>query len=180
MKSLERTFERVLWQSRLLVVVAVVASAFLALGAFYMATVDVVFLLGSLLPYASPTLESSAREALRETIVTGIVKAVDGYLIAAIVLIFALGLYELFINKIDAIQDAARAVPRLVQVASLDDLKDRIAKLILLVLIIEFFQYALKLKYTNPLDLLYLAIGVLFIGGALYLSGPGGLRGRKD
>jgi len=180
MKSLERTFERVLWQSRLLVVVAVVASAFLALGAFYMATVDVVLLLGNLLPYASPTLESSAREALRETIVTGIVKAVDGYLIAAIVLIFSLGLYELFVNKIDANQDAARAVPRLVQVASLDDLKDRIAKLILLVLIIEFFQYALKLKYTSPLDLLYLAIGVLFIGGALFLSGPGGLRGRKD
>jgi uncharacterized membrane protein YqhA len=120
------------------------------------------------------------REALREATVAGIVKAVDGYLIAAIVLIFALGLYELFINKIDTIQEAARTAPRLVQVASLDDLKDRIAKLILLVLIIEFFQYALKLKYTSPLDLLYLAIGVLFIGGALYLSGPGGLRGRKD
>jgi uncharacterized membrane protein YqhA len=180
MGSLERTFERVLWQSRLLVVVAVVASAFLALGTFYMATVDVAVLLRNLLPYASPTLEPTAREALREATVAGIVKAVDGYLIAAIVLIFALGLYELFINKIDTLQEAARAVPRLVQIASLDDLKDRIAKLILLVLIIEFFQYALKLKYTSPLDLLYLAIGVLFIGGALYLSGPGGLRGRKD
>jgi uncharacterized membrane protein YqhA len=180
MESLERTFEQILWRSRLLVVVAVVASAFLAVGAFYMATVDVVVLLGSLLPYASPSLNPAAREALREATVAGIVKAVDGYLIAAIVLIFALGLYELFINKIDAIRDAARSVPRLVQVASLDDLKDRIAKLILLVLIIEFFQYALKLKYTSPLDLLYLAIGVLFIGGALFLSGPGGFRGRKD
>jgi uncharacterized membrane protein YqhA len=65
-------------------------------------------------------------------------------------------------------------------VESLDDLKDRIAKLILLVLIVEFFQYALKLTYATPLDLLYLAVGILFIGGALYLSGPGGLRGRTD
>ncbi len=177
---LGRGFERVLWQSRLLVVVAVAASAFLALGAFYMATVDVVVLLGNLAPYASPALDPEARGALREATVAGIVKAVDGYLIAAIVLIFGLGLYELFVNKIDAVQDANRAVPRLVQIASLDDLKDRIAKLVLLVLIIEFFQYALKLKYTSPLDLLYLAVGVLFIGGALYLSGPGGLRGRKD
>lgn len=180
MGSLERAFERALWQSRLLVVVAVVASAFLAVGAFYMATVDVVVLLGSLMPYASPGLDPTAREALREATVAGIVKAVDGYLIAAIVLIFALGLYELFVKKIDATQEAARTMPRLVQVANLDDLKDRIAKLVLLVLIIEFFQYALKLKYTSPLDLLYLAVGVLFIGGALYLSGPGGLRGRKD
>lgn len=180
MRPLERTFERFLWRSRLLVVVAAVASAFLAFGAFYMATVDVVVLLANLLPYASPTLDPAARETLREATVAGIVKAVDGYLIAAIVLIFALGLYELFINRIDAIEDATRTVPRLVQIASLDDLKDRIAKLILLVLIIEFFQYALRLKYTTPLDLLYLAIGVLFIGGALYLSGPGGLRGRKE
>lgn len=180
MKTLERLFERLLWQSRVLVVVAVAASAVLAAGTFYLATVDVVFLVGNLLPYASPTLDTAGRVALREDTVAGIIKAVDAYLIAAILLIFALGLYELFVNKIDPSESAARTVPRLVQVTSLDDLKDRIAKLVLLVLIIEFFQYALKLKYATPLDLLYLAIGVLFIGGALYLSGPGGLRGRKE
>ena len=180
MRSLERTFERILWQSRLLVVVAVIASVFLALGAFYVATVDVVFLLGNLLGYASPALEHGARTELREATVAGIVKAVDSYLIAAILLIFGLGLYELFINKIDPSDSVARAMPRLIQVESLDDLKDRIAKLILLILIIEFFQYALKLTYANSLDLLYLAIGILLIGGALFLSGPGDLRGRKD
>jgi uncharacterized membrane protein YqhA len=103
--------------------------------------------------------------------VSGIVKAVDGYLIAAILLIFALGLYELFVNRIEAAQRSGDA-PRLIQVQGLDDLKDRIAKLILLVLVIEFFQQALKLKYTSTLDLVYLALGILAIGGALYLSGP--------
>lgn len=180
MRALEHLFERLLLQSRLLVVVAVAASAVLAAGTFYMATVDVVLLLRSLLPYASPALDAAGRAALREDTVTGIVKAVDAYLIAAILLIFALGLYELFVNRIDPSESVARRVPRVFQVASLDDLKDRIAKLVLLVLIIEFFQYALKLKYATPLDLLYLAVGVLFIGGALYLSGPGGLRGRGD
>jgi uncharacterized membrane protein YqhA len=180
MRSLERAFERVLWQSRLLVVVAVVASALLAVAAFYIATVDVVFIFRDLVPYASPDLDPTARDGLREATVTAIVKAVDGYLIAAIVFIFAVGLYELFVSKIDVSGEAARRLPRMAQVASLDDLKDRIAKLILLVLIIEFFKYALKLKYTTPLDLLYLAIGILFIGGALFLSGPAGLGGRKD
>ena len=180
MKPLEDFFEQMLWQSRLLVLVAVVASTILAAGTFYMATVDVLFLLGGLLSYGSPSLEFAARAALREATVTGIVKAVDVYLIAAILLIFAMGLYELFINQIDSSETAARAMPRLIRVTSLDDLKDRIAKLILLVLIIEFFQYALKLTYATPLDLMYLAVGVLLIGGALYLSGPGGLRGRKD
>ena len=180
MESLQRTFEQGLWQSRLLVLLAVIASAALALGAFYMATVDVVLLLANLLSYASPALEKSARSALRENTVAGIIKAVDGYLIAVILLVVALGLYELFINKIDPSARGARTLPRLIQVESLDDLKDRIAKLILLVLIIEFFQYALKLDYANPLDLLYLAVGILLIGGALFLSGPGGLRARKE
>jgi len=180
MRWLERSFEHTLWQSRLLVLLAVLASAALALGTFYMATADVVYLLGNLLPYASPALEEKARWALREDTVAGIIKAVDGYLIAVILLVVALGLYELFIDKIDPSERAARAMPRLIHVESLDDLKDRIAKLILLVLIIEFFQYALKLEYATPLDLLYLAVGILFIGGALFLSGPGGLRGRKD
>ena len=180
MKWLQRTFERGLWQSRLLVLVAVIASAALAFGTFYMATVDVALLLRNLLPYASPALEQSARSVLREDTVAGIIKAVDGYLIAVILLVVALGLYELFIDKIDPSERAARAMPRLIHVESLDDLKDRIAKLILLVLIIEFFQYALKLEFASALDLLYLAIGILFIGGALFLSGLGGLRGRKD
>jgi uncharacterized membrane protein YqhA len=180
MKSLERVFERGLWQSRRVVLLAVIASAALALGTFYMATVDVVVLLGNLVPYASPSLEQSARSELRDTMVAGIIKAVDAYLIAVILLVVALGLYELFINRIDHSERAARMMPQLVEVESLDDLKDRIAKLILLVLIIEFLQYALKLEYANSLELLYLAVGILFIGGALFLSGPGGRRGRKD
>jgi uncharacterized membrane protein YqhA len=180
MKTLKHFFEQMLWQSRLLVLVAVVASTILAAGTFYMATVDVLFLLGGLIPYGRPHLESAARAALRDAAVTGIVKAVDVYLIAAILLIFAMGLYGLFISKIDTAETAVRAMPNLIRVESLDDLKDRIAKLILLVLIVEFFQYALKLTYATPLDLLYLAVGILFIGGALYLSGPGGLRGRTD
>jgi hypothetical protein len=39
-----------------------------------------------------------------------------------------------------------------------------------LMLVIKFFQQALRQKYASPLDLLYLAIGVLLIGGALYLT----------
>jgi uncharacterized membrane protein YqhA len=171
MKRFEQFFERILWQSRLVVLVGVIASALVSLGAFYLATVDVVHLLRDIFSYGNLTLAIDQRAALRSEVVSGIVKAVDGYLIAAILLIFALGLYELFVNRIEAAQRSGDA-PRLIQVQGLDDLKDRIAKLILLVLVIEFFQQALKLKYTSTLDLVYLALGILAIGGALYLSGP--------
>ena len=46
-----------------------------------------------------------------------------------------------------------------------------LAKVILLMLIVKFFQYALRFKYDSPLELLYLAIAIALIGGALYLTG---------
>lgn len=96
-----RLFEEALWGSRLIVLVAVVFGLLLALGAFYLATIDVFYFLGYLREYADMGLGTEARENLRAGAITAIVKAVDGYLIAAILLIFALGLYELFISNLE-------------------------------------------------------------------------------
>ncbi len=164
-----RLFEEGLWGSRLIVLVAVVFGLLLALGAFYLATVDVFYFFGYLREYADLSLGTGAREELRANAITAIVKAVDGYLIAAILLIFALGLYELFVSKLDAAERSG-TLPRLLLIRSLDELKERISSLVLLVLVIEFFQRALKLEYTTPLDLLYFATGVLLVSGALYLG----------
>jgi len=164
-----RLFEEALWGSRLLVLVAVVFGLLLALGAFYLATVDVFYFLGYLREYADLSLESAAREELRAGAITAIVKAVDGYLIASILIIFALGLYELFVSKLDA-AERSEIIPRLLLIRNLDELKERIASLVLLVLVIEFFQRALQLEYERPLDLLYFATGVLLVSAALYLG----------
>lgn len=173
MKFLERCFEQVLWHSRLLILSGVIAGICLTVGALYIAAVDVYYLLTKLGAYADPSLAPDSRAALRSTLVTYLIKAVDNYLIAAILLLFSLGLYELFIGKVNP-TESRQLMPRRLQVRSLDDLKDRIAKLILLVLAIEFFQHALELHYTHMLDLLYLAMGVLMVSGAFYLSNQKG------
>ena len=169
MRGLTKLFESILWGSRLVVLVAVVFGLLLALGAFYLATIDVFYFLGYLRDYANPGLSSADRATLRTDAITAIVKAVDGYLIAAILIIFALGLYELFISKLDA-AERSESMLRLLLIKNLDELKERIASLVLLVLVIEFFQRALKLDYETPLDLLYFAVGVLLISGAIYLT----------
>ena len=175
MKFLERYFERLLWVSRLMVLVAVVASLALAVGVFYMTTVDVVHLLSRLVGYADPALSADVRADVRTATVTYVVKAIDGYLIAAILLIFALGLYELFISRIN-LAEHSETGPRLLRMQGLDDLKDRVAKLVLLVLMIEFFQQALQLKYVGAVDLLSLALSILLIAAAFFLSSHWTLR----
>ncbi len=166
---MQKFFQNFLWQSRLIVIVAVVASLIVGVAMFYLATVDSVHLTLRALPYADPALTDQARSALRLEALSQFVAVVDGYLLASIMLIFALGLYELFIGKIEVIENSELAA-RLLLIRSFDDLKDRLAKVILLMLVVKFFQQALQIKYTSPLDLLYLALGTLMIGGALYLS----------
>jgi uncharacterized membrane protein YqhA len=151
------------------VLVAVVASLVAGFAIFFISTVDVVQLLGKIAVYTDPAMSDKARDSLRSGILAHIVDAVDGYLLATVMLIFAMGLYELFISKIDAVETSELA-ERVLLIKNLDDLKDRLAKVVLLMLVVKFFQYALDLKYENPLELLYLAIGILLIAAALYLS----------
>jgi uncharacterized membrane protein YqhA len=167
MKVLERIFEKLLWNSRLFTLVAVFASLVVALVMFYVATTDAYFLTREVLHYAA--LADDARETMHATVVAHVAEIVDGYLFATILIIFALGLYELFISKIDAIENSAIA-PRLLLIRSLDDLKERLAKVVFLILIVRYFQYALESTPHSALDLLYLAVGIALIAVSLYLT----------
>ncbi len=170
MKSLENLFETLLWNVRKVIVLPVLVSLVLSLGMFMVTTADALALLSDMLGYLSPTLDETARSGLRLQTISEVVAIVDGYLLAGILLIFALGLYELFVNKIDQAEGSEFA-ERLLLIQSLDDLKNRLANVIILILIVKFFQQALNLKYTSTLDLLHLAIGLILLAGALYLSG---------
>ena len=101
MNLVERIFEGGLWKSRYIVLSAVISSLAAAFAMFYIATVDAFYTIVHLGNYASPALDTLARSELRADSVTHIVEIVDGYLLATVLLIFALGLYELFISKID-------------------------------------------------------------------------------
>jgi uncharacterized membrane protein YqhA len=172
MGKLEKWFESFLWKSRLIVVAAVIASLLTGIGVFYIATVDAWFLLVHLLDYASPALDAAARAQLRSESIAHVVEIVDGYLLATVLLIFALGLYELFISKIDE-AEGAEVSSRILVINSLDDLKARLSKVILMILIVKFFEFAIEMEYQSAIELLYMAGGIALIGLALYLSHAG-------
>jgi len=169
MKQYERIFEGALWQSRLIVLMAVVVSIAASLSMFFIATVDAVYTIGHLTHYASPEMNDAARSSLRGTTVAHVVEVVDGYLLGTILLIFGLGLYELFISKID-MAERSETSSSVLLIRSLDDLKSRLAKVILLILIVKFFEKAIDMEFDTPLNLLYLAIGILLIGATIFIT----------
>lgn len=169
MKFLENLFEGSLWNSRFVILLAVIGSLFAGFAIFYMATVDVVYLVMHALHYADPEMADEARKALHDSTVTHIVEVVDGYLLATVMLIFSLGLYELFISDIDQAH-GSRASSKILVIGSLDDLKSRLAKVIIMILIVTLFEEALNMKLQSPIDLLYLGGSIALIALALYLT----------
>lgn len=169
MKLLENLFEGTLWNSRFVIIAAVIGSLLAGFAIFYMATVDVVYLFQHALHYADSSLTDEARKALHDSTVSHIVEVVDGYLLATVMLIFSLGLYELFISDIDQAH-GSKASSKILVINSLDDLKSRLAKVILMILIVTLFEEAINIHVSTPLDLVYLGASIALIALALYLS----------
>jgi len=165
---MEKMVETILWNSRFVVIIAVIASLLAAFAMFYMASVDTYFMLSHLGDYASSELVGDARSDFRIATVAHVVEIIDGYLLATVLLIFSLGLYELFISKID--QAEASETQSVLAINSLDDLKTRLGRVILMILIVNFFEHAISMTFHGPLDLLALAGGIALIGVTLYFS----------
>lgn len=165
--AMEKIFEQVLWNSRFVVLIAVIASLLTAFAIFYLTSIDVFYTISHLLHYHE--LADAERAQLKAQTVAHVVASVDGFLLGAIMLIFSLGLYELFISKIDVAMGQERS-SKILMIHSIDDLKDKLAKVILLILIVMFFEQAIFLKPTGPLELLYYSLAIMLVAGALYLS----------
>ena len=169
MNRLEKLFEGTLWNSRFVIIVAVLGSLLAGFAIFYMATVDVVFLFQHTLHYADASLSEEARKVLHDSTVSHIVEVVDGYLLAIVMLIFSLGLYELFISDIGQAH-GSKSSSKILVINDLDDLKSRLAKVILMILIVTLFEEALNMKLNTPLDLVYLGASIALVALALYLT----------
>lgn len=167
LKYLEGLFEGALWNSRFVILTAVVGSLLAGFAIFYIATVDVIYLFQHAMHYADTSLTDEARKALHDSTVSHIVEVVDGYLLATVMLIFSLGLYELFISDIDQAH-GSKASSKILVINNLDDLKSRLAKVILMIMIVTLFEEALSIHISAPVDLVYFGAAIALIALALY------------
>jgi len=166
---LERVFEGAIWNSRFIVLLAVIFGLLGAIILFVVASMDIwnvaVYAFDAIITHAHP-------EKFHENIVAGIIGAVDLYLIAVVMFIFAFGLYELFISDID--QAEGKNGSKLLAIHDLDQLKDKIAKVIIMVLIVSFFQRVLHTEFATPLEMLYFALSITALAvGLSFLSKVG-------
>ena len=110
-------------------------------------------------------------ENFHSDVVGEIVGAIDLYLMALVLYIFSFGIYELFISEIEELKKSKQS--KVLEVHSLDELKDKLGKVIIMVLIVNFFQRVLHANFTTPLEMTYLAASILALCLGLYFPAQG-------
>ncbi len=86
-----------------------------------------------------------------------LIELVDSFLIATALFVFAVSMYEMFINKI--------ALPEWMLANNLPELKEKLGGVIILVMVVTFLEHLVEWK--APYESLLFAVAVTLVSGAL-------------
>ena len=156
-------FENFLWSTRFIVIIAVVLSIISSISLFLIGGWDIIQATILNNPLFNKEISNS------NNLLFKIISSIDLFLIGIVLLIFGFGVYELFISEIDFAK--GKFADSTLKINSLDQLKNKIIKVIIIVLIVKFFEKVLKLSqnFTTPNDLLLFSISILAICIGYYL-----------
>ena len=160
---MENKFERVLWNTRFIVILVVILSIISSITLFLLGAWDIIDAIVKKNPIFNPAISTN------NSLLFEIIASIDLFLIGIVLLIFGFGVYELFISEIDFAK--GKFAESTLKINNLDQLKNKIIKVIIIVLIVKFFEKVLKLShnFTTPNDLLLFSISILSICIGYYL-----------
>ncbi len=163
MSILENKFEKGLWTTRFIVLIAVILSIISSITLFLIGGWDIIHATIFNNPLFNQNINSN------NDLLFQIISSIDLFLIGIVLLIFGFGIYELFISEIDFAKE--KFSDSTLKINNLDQLKNKIIKVIIIVLIVKFFEKVLKLShnFTTPNDLLLFSLSILSICIGYYL-----------
>lgn len=164
MRNSPKIFEWILWKSRIMIILPVIGGI---ISALIMVLIGVYDIVNSILQL--PTILDPQHMEESTTIILHVISALDAFLIATVLLIFSIGLYELFISPLSFAEKDERSSQILV-IHNLDELKEKVAKVIIMVLIVTFFQESISFKYHSVLELLEFALAIFLVSLAVYFT----------
>ena len=161
---IEKYFERALWGTRYVVVMAAVFSTLSAITLFFIGSYEIIEAITS---YCLSSVHESSNGHGHKKILASFIGGIDLYLIGVVLLIFGFGIYELFVSKIDIARMDADVT--ILEVENIDELKNKIIKVIIMVLIVSFFERVLNMQYGTPLEMMYFAFSIFALAFGVYI-----------
>ena len=156
-------FEKLLWSVRYITILAVILSIIAAFTLIILGSWDII----EAVIFYNPLFDESISN--NNELLFKIISAIDLFLIGIVLLIFGFGIYELFVSEIDFAN--AKFTESTLKIRDLDQLKNKIIKVVIIVLIVKFFEKVLKFSenFTTPMDILYFGLSILSICIGYYL-----------
>ena len=156
-------FEKILWSVRYITILSVILSIIAAFTLIILGSWDII----EAVIFYNPLFDESISN--NNDLLFKIISAIDLFLIGIVLLIFGFGIYELFVSEIDFAN--AKFTESTLKIRDLDQLKNKIIKVVIIVLIVKFFEKVLKFSenFTTPMDILYFGLSILSICIGYYL-----------
>ena len=156
-------FEKILWSVRYITILSVILSIIAAFTLIILGSWDIV----EAVIFYNPLFDESISN--NNDLLFKIISAIDLFLIGIVLLIFGFGIYELFVSEIDFAN--AKFTESTLKIRDLDQIKNKIIKVVIIVLIVKFFEKVLKFSenFTTPMDILYFGLSILSICIGYYL-----------
>ena len=162
-RGVERRFESLIWKFRLITLVPVVMSLLGSISCFAIGTYAELSVLGKV-------LQGRFTHANSTLLIGKVVGGIDYYLIGIALLIFGYGIYELVVSDIDPRQQEKSELHRnLLNIDSLDSLKQKLTKVIIVALIVIAFKLMVSINVTTVGELLQFCGGVLMLAFSSWL-----------
>ena len=160
---MENKFEKFLWSFRYITIHAVILSILSAFTLIVIGSWDII----EAVIFYNPLFDTSISS--NNELLFKLISAIDLFLIGIVLLIFGFGIYELFVSEIDFAN--SKFTESTLKIRDLDQLKNKIIKVIIIVLIVKFFEKVLKFSenFTTPMDILYFGLSILSICVGYYL-----------
>tara|TARA_B100001540_G_C15394847_1_gene456153 strand:+ start:19 stop:513 length:495 start_codon:yes stop_codon:yes gene_type:complete len=160
---MENKFEKFLWNFRYITILAVILSILSAFTLIVIGSWDII----EAVIFYNPLFDASISS--NNELLFKLISAIDLFLIGIVLLIFGFGIYELFVSEIDFAN--SKFTESTLKIRDLDQLKNKIIKVIIIVLIVKFFEKVLKFSenFTTPMDILYFGLSILSICVGYYL-----------
>lgn len=161
-KRLELVAERLMWRIRLIAILPVVMSLASTVVTFSLGAVEIGRAL-KMLGRGTPSKE------LIPELLGGVVSGIDLFLIGIALLIFGYGVYELLISPIEAAREDDNSGNGLLDIRNLDQLKEKLVKVLVVALIVSAFKAMLTLPIKDGSSLAFFCLSVLLLALSGYL-----------
>ncbi|XP_057964481.1 uncharacterized protein LOC131155406 [Malania oleifera] len=172
LEAIEEGIEKVVYRCRFLTLLAVWGSL---LASFLCFIKGCTFVVSAFMDYF----------VNRGKVIMLLVEAIDVYLLGTVMLVFGMGLYELFVSNLDIVKSlseenfpqrsslfglfALKERPQWLEIKSVNELKTKLGHVIVMLLLIGFLDKSKKAVIHSPVDLLCFSASILLSSGCLYL-----------